>query len=100
MDNKYNLIITNDIKSINEKENLFFLKKTYGSKINSEIFEDYNEKTFNQNSYSREQIIKESEICEQIFKSIFKDLTVGWRYCLFSKLSILKRLFGGIWGVW
>ena len=47
MDNKYNLIITNDIKSINEKENLFFLKKTYGSKINSEIFEDYNEKTFN-----------------------------------------------------
>ena len=98
MDNKYNLIITNDIKSINEKENLFFLKKTYGSKINSEIFEDYNEKTFNQNSYSREQIIKESEICEQIFKSIFKDLTVSLNSL--NSVSHSSRAWEIILGPW
>ena len=98
MDTKYNLIITNDIKTINNKEDLFFLKKIYSLKNKDSLPKNFNKNIFNQPTYSREQIIKESEICEKIFKSIFKDLTV----CLNSlnSVSYSSRAWEIILGPW
>jgi len=98
MDTQYNLIVTNDTKLVNKKENLFFLKKKYTLKDKNDLLEDCNNNTFNQLPYSREQIIKETEICEKIFQSIFNDLTV----CLNSlnNVNYSYRAWEIILGVW